>query len=407
MQFHRIEYLMILHAATVKGWQLAGRKGVFMEIYVVKPGDTIDKIALELGVSVEQLIYDNQLVYPYELAVGQALFVNHFVREATRVISVSGYAYPFISPWVLEQTLPFLSELPIFSYGFTAEGELIPPIYWEDDWMIVKALNFGVQPVLTLTPFGRDGKFNNQLIHSVVNNPAYRDNLIANLLETMDEKGYEGVDIDFEYILASDRDAFTEFVRQVAESMRANGYHTSVALAPKTSTDQPGLLYEGKDYRALGEVADHVLLMTYEWGYTYGPPMAVAPLNQVRRVVEYALTQIPAEKIDLGIPNYGYDWPLPYERGVTAAATINNVQAVRIAVEYGAEIRFDEVAQSPYFNYVNDGVEHEVWFEDVRSLLSKFGLIKEYGLRGCGYWTIMQWFRANWELLWNQFYVDK
>ena len=133
--------------------------------------------------------------------------------------------------------------------------------------------------------------------------------------------------------------------------------------------------------------------------------MAVAPLNQVRRVVEYAMTQIPAEKIDLGIPNYGYDWPLPFERGVTKAATINNVQAVRIAVEHGAEIQFDMVAESPFFTYVEDGAKHEVWFEDVRSLQGKFRLIKEYGLRGCGYWQIMQWFRANWLLLANQFYI--
>lgn len=378
-----------------------------MEIYVVKPGDNIDSIAAETGVSTGQLIYDNQLVYPYELAVGQALLINTGSSETGtgRNIRVSGYAYPFISSWVLEQTLPYLSELPIFSYGFTAAGELIPPEYGDDAWMIDAALRYGVQPILTLTPFGPDGNFNNQLISSVVNNLEYRENLIQNLLETVQEKGYQGVDIDFEYILASDRDAFTAFVREVADTMRANGYHTSVALAPKTSADQRGLLYEGKDYRALGEAADHVLLMTYEWGYTYGPPMAVAPINQVRRVVEFALTQIPAEKIDLGIPNYGYDWPLPYERGVTAATTIGNVQAVRIAVSYGAQILFDETARSPYFRYVDEGVEHEVWFEDVRSLRAKFDLIREYGLRGCGYWTIMQWFRANWELLRDTFYL--
>lgn len=378
-----------------------------MEIYVVQPGDTIDSIALALGVSAEQLIYDNQLIYPYELAVGQALFVDRNTRNATRAISVSGYAYPFISPWVLEQTLPFLSELPIFSYGFTAEGELLPPSYGDDTWMIAEALRFGTQPVLTLTPFGPDGNFNNRLIHSVVNNEAYKNNLIQNLLNTMDEKGYEGVDIDFEYILASDRDAFTAFVWEVAETMRANGYHTSVALAPKTSSEQTGLLYEGKDYRALGEAADHVLLMTYEWGYTYGPPMAVAPIHQVRRVVEYALTQIPSEKINLGIPNYGYDWPLPYVRGVTKATTINNVQAVRIAIAQGAVIQFDELSQSPFFTYISEGTEHEVWFEDVRSLQEKFNLIKEYSLRGCGYWQIMQWFRANWLLLRNNFYILK
>ncbi len=378
-----------------------------MEIYVVKTGDTVDRIAEETGVGAEQIIYDNQLVYPYELAVGQALLINDYVRNASRAISVSGYAYPFISRWVLEQTLPYLSELPVFSYGFTSDGELIPPEYGDDMWMIELALRSGTRPVLTLTPFGADGNFNNQLIHSVVNEEAYRENLIDNLLRTMEEKGYQGVDIDFEYILAKDRDAFTAFVRQVAETMRSYGYHTSVALAPKTSSDQKGLLYEGKDYQALGEAADHVLLMTYEWGYTYGPPMAVAPIDQVRRVVEYALTQIPGEKINLGIPNYGYDWPLPYERGVTKAATINNVQAVRIAVEQGAEIRFNELAQSPYFTYVDNGTEHEVWFEDVRSLQAKFDLIKEYGLRGCGYWQIMQWFRANWLLLYSQFYILK
>lgn len=378
-----------------------------MEIYVVKPGDSVDSIARALNANVEQLIYDNQLEYPYELAVGQALLVSGYTRDADRAVAVSGYAYPFISPWVLEQTLPYLTELRVFSYGFTDDGELLPPNLGDDAWMIAEAVRFGTEPILTLTPFGPDGNFNNQLIHSVVNNEAYKDNLIRGLLDTMEEKGYVGVDIDFEYILSEDRDAFSAFVRQVADAMRAARYRTSVALAPKTIADQAGLLYEGKDYRALGEAADSVLLMTYEWGYTYGPPMAVAPINQVRRVVEYAVTEIPASKIDLGIPNYGYDWPLPYERGTTKATTINNVQAVRIAVEQGAEIHFDDVAESPYFTYTADGVEHEVWFEDVRSLLAKFRLMEEYGLRGCGYWQIMQWFRANWLLLQDQFYILK
>ncbi len=378
-----------------------------MEIYVVKPGDSVDSIAQQLDANAEQIIFDNQLEYPYPLAVGQALLINRFVRNASRAITVSGYAYPYIDREVLVQTLPYLSELRVFSYGFTMEGELLPPSYGDDSRMIAQALQFGTQPILTLTPFGEDGNFNNQLINSVVNNTAYTERLIRELLETMDAKGYEGVDIDFEYILAQDRDAFSAFVRQVAEAMRASGYHTSVALAPKTSAGQAGLLYEGKDYRALGEAADHVLLMTYEWGYTYGPPMAVAPVNQVRRVVEYALTEIPAEKVDLGIPNYGYDWPLPFERGVTKATTVGNVEAVRIAVEQGAEIMFDSLAESPYFTYTANGTAHEVWFEDVRSLQAKFRLIREYNLHGCGYWQIMKWFRANWLLLHNQFYILK
>ena len=98
---------------------------------------------------------------------------------------------------------------------------------------------------------------------------------------------------------------------------------------------------------------------------------AVAPLANVRRVVDYAVSEIPPEKIDLGIPNYGYDWPLPFVRGETAATTIGNVEAVRLAVSYNAVIQFDETAQSPYFYYENEGITHEVWFEDVRSIHAK------------------------------------
>lgn len=375
-------------------------------IYVVQPGDTVDSIAVMYGVNVEIIISDNQIVFPYALAVGQALFIDLGTRMPSRSLRVSGYAYPFISEWVLEQTLPYLSELPIFSYGFTTTGELVPPRLSEQ-WMINMTKEYGVAPILTLTPLDENGNFSNYLISRVVNNQSAIDTLIGNLITIMYQMGYVGVDIDFEYILSQDKDAFTEFVRQVAEQMRSNGFHTSIALAPKTSADQPGVLYEGKDYRALGEIVDHALIMTYEYGYTYGPPMAVAPLHQVRRVVEYAVTEIAPQKLDLGIPNYGYDWPLPYVRGVTAATSIGNIQAVQIAIEHGVPIQFDELAQSPFFTYESAGIQHEVWFEDVRSIQQKFELIREFGLGGCGYWQIMRWWKANWKLLYKNFYVER
>ncbi|MDO4273565.1 MAG: glycosyl hydrolase family 18 protein [Eubacteriales bacterium] len=374
-----------------------------MEIYVVQPNDNVDGIAAAFEVSVETVIYDNQLVYPYKLAVGQALYLPSGPETPAKVPLVSnGYAYPYISRWVLSQTLPYLSLLSVFSYGFTFEGELLFPAL-DDSWMIDMALDQGTSPILTLTPLGADGQFNNSLISSVVSNPEYTQTLIRQVLAAVLEKGYTGVDIDFEFILAEDRDLFTEFVRQMADALHSIGCTLSVALAPKTSADQPGLLYEGKDYPALGEIADYVLLMTYEWGYKYGPNMAVAPLNKVREVVEYAVSEIDPRKIHLGIPNYGYDWPLPFIRGVTVARTIGNVEAVQTAVRNHAVIHFDETAQSPYFRYTLDGTEHEVWFEDVRSLQAKFRLIKDYGLQGAGYWQLMRWWRANWLLLEDNF----
>lgn len=374
-----------------------------MQIYVVKTGDTVDSIAAETGVPVETLIYDNQIEYPYRLAVGQALFIGNGIREVPRrPLYVSGYAYPFIEEEVLRETLPWLTAIYVFSYGFTEEGELVPPIS-DDTRIIEESRQAGVRPVLTFTPLGADGRFNNNLVSALVGSRELQQKIIWELGRTMQAKGYEGLDIDFEYIRAEDREAFAAFVGFATQVMNLFGYPVSVALAPKTSRDQPGLLYEGVDYRLLGMAANRAMLMTYEWGYTYGPPMAVAPINMVRRVVDYAITEIPREKISLGIPNYGYDWPLPYVRGVTRAQTLGTLEAIRLAIDHGVEIRFDETAMSPYFRYWQYGIQHEVWFEDVRSLKAKFDLVKEYGLSGVGYWQLMRYFRAGWLLLEEMF----
>ena len=182
----------------------------------------------------------------------------------------------------------------------------------------------------------------------------------------------------------------------------------SVALAPKTSAEQPGLLYEGKDYGGLGEAANQVLLMTYEWGYSYSEPMPVAPLPNVTAVLDFATSQIPNNKIFLGIPLYGYDWPLPFVAGQTQARSISCERAVELARDHQSAIEYDTTAQAPHFRYRDRaGQQHEVWFEDVRSLSAKFELIKEYGLNGAGYWQIMRFFRANWLLLADTFQIEK
>lgn len=372
-----------------------------MLIYVVHEGDSVDTIAGKFGVEVSEIIYINQLLYPYPLAIGQALLIpdeNGMGVADKRSILVNGYAYPFINDRVLQATLPFLTELSVFSYGFDPYGNLIPPQI-APEWMIDEALSARVRPVLTLTPFGSDGMFNNQLITDIVNDQTAGDNLISNVIDAVSQKQYAGADVDFEYIKAEDRDAFTTWVAKLTQRMNENGFEVSVALAPKTSDDQPGLLYQGKDYGGLGAAANRVLLMTYEWGYSFSEPMAVAPVNKIRNVLDYAVTKIPRSKISMGIPNYGYDWPLPYEKGITKAATIGNIEAVRIAIDHGAVIRYDYTAQTPYFNYTDSGIMHEVWFEDVRSMKAKFELVNEYELSGVGYWQIMRLFLANWILL--------
>jgi spore germination protein len=148
--------------------------------------------------------------------------------------------------------------------------------------------------------------------------------------------------------------------------------------------------------------------MTYEWGYLYGPPMATAPLNNVRQVLEYGVSVIDPEKILMGIPNYAYDWPLPFVKGETQAEAISNQQAIERAALNNVAILFDELAQAPYYYYTNEqGIEHVVWFDDVRSMNAKMGLIPEFGLNGAGVWQIMKFFPGLYNVIGSSFTVEK
>ena len=368
-------------------------------IYVVQPGDTIFSIARRFGVSAASIRNRNQIPIGAPLVVGQALLILNSIRTTPFSIQANGYAYTFISPYVLGETVPKLSLLSVFSYGFLPDGTLLPPILG-DDRLLQAARSAGVESSLVLTPFGPDGQFNNILVNALLRSPAAQEKLLSQLRTTMTQKGYAELNIDFEFVLEEDRVAFAEFVARASDTLADR---VSVCLAPKTSADQQGILVSGKDYRLLGQAADRVLLMTYEWGYKYGEPLAIAPIDRVRQVVEYAVTEIPAEKISLGLANYGYDWPLPFRRGQTVARTIGNVEAVELARRVGAEIQFDEQSRSPYYIYTNRGVEHVVWFEDVRSWQAKFDLIKEFSLSGVGIWQVMSLFRAGLDLLGENF----
>ena len=425
-----------------------------MTIHVVSPGDTLTSVAGAAGISVEKLAADNGLAPTAALAVGQALLIlvpaeSYTVRAGDTLaaisrqtgvslnelwqnnpqlnggtdlrpgdvlavrypdppqeaLTVSGYAYPFIDRTLLRRTLPYLTWLTVFTYGFTPEGELIQP---DDAEIVAIAREYGVAPVLLLSTLTDEGTFSNELASALLRDPALQDQLLTRLLAVMLEKGYRGMDIDFEYVLPQDADAYARFVQAAADRLRDAGYFTVVSLAPKTSADQPGLLYEAHDYAALGVAADYAFLMTYEWGYTYGPAMAVAPLNKVEQVLSYAVTAVAPDKLLMGIPNYAYDFTLPFVAGESRARSLGNLAAAELAVEKGADILFDPVAKAPFFRYTGeDGAVHEVWFEDARSVDASLSLLRQFVLTGAGYWNIMRWFPQNWLILSRRFRILK
>ena len=302
---------------------------------------------------------------------------------------VNGYTYPSIGEETLDWWLERLTWVSNFSYGLKEDGSLTN---LDDERIIEEADDEGVRPMMVITSMDEEGMFNEGPAVSVFTNRQARENLINNICLTIERKGLGGVDFDFEYISGEYADDYVDLVRETRRRLAPWGYLTTVALAPKTSDDQPGQIYEGHDYEGMGQAADYCLLMTYEWGYAYGEPMAVSPMKNVRQVVEYALTRIPAEKILLGLNNYGYDWILPFKQG-QRAETLLTRQAVKRARQYGAQVIFDETARAPFFEYRDSqGRDRIVWFENEKSWSERIALVYEYGLAGVGIWNIMDIF---------------
>ena len=374
-------------------------------VHVVQPGETLSQIAQRYNTTTAELLQLNPSIdFADEIMPGDQITIMN--REEKRgPISVLGYAYPNIDRTVLMKTLPYLTYLTLFTYGITEEGDLIDI---DDEELIRTAREFGVAPLMLISTLTEEGTFSNELAHVILNDPVAQNNLIDNILQNLREKGYYGLDIDFEYVLPEDEEAFINFIQNVNDRISPEGYVLFTALAPKISADQPGLLYEAHNYPRVGEASDNVLLMTYEWGYTYGPPMAVSPVDRVREVLDYAVTEIPRDKIYMGIPNYGYDFILPYVQGESRADSLSNEGAVDLAAKVGATIQYDEVSQAPYFIYYDDqGRQHRAWFEDARSILAKLDLFSEYGFEGVGYWNIMRYFPQNWLVLSNLYDITK
>lgn len=380
------------------------------ETYTVRGGDTLFSIAEDTGTSVTQLWQNNPIlggqtsVYP-----GQVLNIRYPDDKLGEIVT-NGYVYPFVEEDVIRATLPYLTYLSIFSHGFREDGTLIEP-EGGDEKLLALSREYGVVPMLTLTSITESGSFSTEKVEQLLSSPQLYGAVAEALAQTAVAKGYGGVDLDFEYIPTSRAEAYADFARLVKESL-PQGYELFVSLAPKTSATQPGLLYEGHRYDLLGEVADRVLLMTYEWGYKYGPPMAVSPLPQVESVLQYGVSEIPSGKILMGIPNYGYDWELPYKRGETVARTISNEEALSIAAGRRAQINFDPVAQTPYFNYFaprpQGGIaEHVVWFDNARSMDAKLPLIAEYALGGGGVWNVTTYFPALWTVMNSLYSIRK
>lgn len=377
------------------------------QYYWVQQGDSFYSIAKRFGLKASGLAEVNGLTLNQPLQAGFRLYIPPVPRRQAEVnayIEPRGEAVPQALQNAAAEAAPELTYLAPFSFRIKRDGSLqAPPL---DNLASIAAQN-RVTLMLVVTNL-EDAQFSSELGRIILNDVAVQDRLLENIVTEAKRLNFRDIHFDLEFLRPEDREAYNAFLRKAADIIHKEGFLLSTALAPKTSASQTGAWYTAHDYKVHGQVADFVIIMTYEWGYSGGPPMAVSPIGPVRQVLTYAASEIPPGKIMMGQNLYGYDWTLPYVAGGEYAKALSPQAAIDLARNRNSAIQYDYKAQAPHFDYTDDaGRQHKVWFEDARSIQAKFDLIKELDLRGISYWKLGLPFPQNWLLIEDNFNVVK
>ncbi|MFS0820337.1 glycosyl hydrolase family 18 protein [Bacillus sp. 1P02SD] len=370
--------------------------------YIVQPGDTFTKIARKSFLSLDQLIKANPNVAPATLQPGMRLTIPHISGYPASTLSFYVVRTPELDRALIRDFAPYTTSLSIFDYHIAANGDIANTL--NDLTAIQTAWTYRVRPLATITNLVPEG-FSSELVHQVLNNPTARTNLVNNITYLVTNRGYGGITIDFERVLAEDRDLFTGFLRELSDRLRPLGRTLTIAVPAKTSEDIPWL--RGYDFGGIGSVVDYMFIMAYDFHHAGSEPGPVAPITDVRRTIEFAIRYVPHRKIIIGMPLYGYDWIIPHNPGRVAPA-ISNERAMETAMRFQSPIQYSTEYESPFFYYTDQtGLRHEVWFEDVRSMGAKMLLIHEYGLQGLGAWQLTLGFSPGTWLLTKFFTIRK
>lgn len=348
-----------------------------MEIYIVRPGDSLPSIARSFGLKAENIRRLNQLSDPRRLTPGLSLVLD--TGEAQ--LPVSGELCACLSPRaeeaLLRELLPGLSWLCVQSCPLSSQA---PPVLPEAEKLLGLAAENSVLPLLSLTNQAQGG-YSALLAHRLLGDAQACRALAEGLPELLEAGGYRGAELNFQYVYAFDRDNYSSFARLLASSLHAAGLYLFISLAPKTAATEESPLCAGQDYRELGLCADRVLLLCHDWGGPFTAPQAISPADRTAEVISYASALIPPGKTLLSLSVCGCSWSLPWRQG-DEGRPLPPALAADMAVAAGAEIKFDRSARSPFFTCGIEGQRRVVWYEDARSLSARMDLAGAAGLAG-------------------------
>ncbi|WP_047151070.1 glycosyl hydrolase family 18 protein [Aneurinibacillus tyrosinisolvens] len=370
------------------------------QFYQIQPGDTLWSIANRYRTRTNLIAAANPGTNPNQLTVGQRLSVPTPLKYSMESL---GFLIPeemdILHP-IFPEVARQLSYTAIFSYTINADGTVNEP---DDERAIRESKQNGVKPLMVLTNWTGSG-FDPVRIGQVLQNPDTRRTLVRNISRAVQQKGYNGISVDFEFIPPERRPELSTFLRELKAAPGTGTLHINVPA--KTKDDPANRLTGAFDYKTIGQIADLVAVMTIEYGYPQGPPNPIAPIWWVEQVVQYIVSQINRSKVMIALPFYGYNWPLPDTPATTASALAAG-DAQNLAISKRVSIQYNWQAEAPFFQYTQGTQARIVWFEDVRSLRAKYRIMEVYRLRGATFWHLNYPFPQNWSYMQKNFRVIK
>lgn len=285
----------------------------------------------------------------------------------------------------VQDNLDALSTVGPWWYAPTATGEVVVQHEGHTDInpAFVSAIQDQGRKVMPSIANHRSGEWDLDVVGQILGDEDRTAAHVEEITELVVDNGYDGIQIDYENLEARDRDAFSTFVRDLGQALDAHDKTLAVAVHAKTSDAGDGEHNQAQDYAAIARGAHQVHIMTYDHHWDESPPGPVAPLPWVQDVIEYALTQMAADRIVLGIGLFGYDWG-----GSQTADGLTLEEVEKRKRRYEGAVGWDHSSQAPWFRYSADGVDHELWYENADSVRAKLELVDRYDLAGAFIWRL-------------------
>lgn len=374
------------------------------QIHMVQDGDTLRSIADLYGITMMQLLRNNPfLSQRNSLITGEILIIQYNTEEQ---IVTNGFTYPYINMKTLTKTLPFLTYISIFNYTAAGQGEIIT---FEDESSILEVAKvYGVIPLMMISTLSSQGEPNIDVACEILSNQEIQDRNIKNTLAILKSKGYYGVNMVFSYINNNNKDYYFNLIQNISKELKKDGFLFFITINPISANPAD---IQGIDFSIIEPLVDQIILMRFVWATFSEPPNPVSSLAIVEGFLNNLQNTIPAHKIEIGLPLIGYEWELPYEKGITSVNSLSIDSVLSLAYDVNSTIQFDEASQNPYLYYNEFGFGYPslfiIWFTDARSINHLTNLITEYKVIGSGIWNIMIFNAQSWLVLVSKFEIVK